>query len=74
VESFSDLSIVMRETLNPNNMTTSEFLTRQRQVILDEITIQREMLTYWGHIPETKKNIESKIAELEQSLKQFINN
>jgi hypothetical protein len=55
-------------------MTTSEFLTRQRQVILDEITIQREMLTYWGHIPETKKNIESKIVQLEQSLNKFVNN
>jgi hypothetical protein len=55
-------------------MTTSEFLTRQRQVILDEITIQREMLTYWGHIPETKKNIESKIVQLEQSLNKLVNN
>jgi hypothetical protein len=58
----------MRDTLNPNNMTTSEFLTRQRQVILDEITIQREMLSFWGHIPQTKKNIELKISELELSL------
>jgi hypothetical protein len=73
-KSFSDLSRVMRETLNPNNMTTSEFLTRQRQVILDEITIQREMLSYWGHISETKKNIESKISELENSLKKLENN
>ena len=58
----------MRDPLNPNNMTTSEFLTRQRQVILDEITIQREMLSFWGHIPQTKKNIELKISELELSL------
>lgn len=50
------------------NMTTTDFLTRQRGVILDEIEVQREMLSFWGHLPQTKKNIELKIAELEQSL------
>jgi len=50
------------------NMTTTDFLTRQRQVILDEIEVQREMLAFWGHIPQTKKNIELRISELELSL------
>jgi len=50
------------------NMTTTDFLTRQRQVILDEIEVQKEMLAFWGHIPQTKKNIELRISELELSL------
>ena len=50
------------------NMTTTELVSRKRQVILDEIEVQKEMLAFWGHLPETKKNIELKIAELELSL------
>ena len=50
------------------NMTTTELVSRKRQVILDEIEVQREMLAFWGHLPETKKNIELMISELELSL------
>lgn len=50
------------------NMTTTELVSRKRGVILEEIEVQREMLSFWGHLPETKKNIELKISELELSL------
>ena len=54
--------------LNMNTITTSDFLSRKRQVILDEIASQKEMLSYWGHIAETAKNIQLRISELEKSL------
>jgi hypothetical protein len=54
--------------LNMNTITTSDFLSRKRQVILDEIASQKEMLSYWGHIAETAKNIQLMISELEKSL------
>ncbi len=54
--------------LNMNTITASDFLSRKRQVILDEIASQKEMLSYWGHIAETAKNIQLRISELEKSL------
>jgi hypothetical protein len=51
-----------------NTITASDFLSRKRQVILDEIASQKEMLSYWGHIAETAKNIQFRISELEKSL------
>jgi hypothetical protein len=57
--------------LNMNTITTSDFLSRKRQVILDEIASQKEMLSYWGHIAETAKNIQLRISELEKSLEQL---
>lgn len=56
-----------------NTLTTSEFLSRKRQVILDEIAIQKEMLSYWGHVAETAKNINLEISKLETAL-QDLNN
>ena len=53
------------------NMTTTELVSRKRGVILDEIEVQREMLAFWGHLPETKKNIELKISQLEKSLEEL---
>ena len=53
------------------NMTTTELVSRKRQVILDEIEVQKEMLSFWGHLPETKKNIELMISELEKSLEEL---
>lgn len=53
------------------NMTTTELVSRKRQVILDEIEVQKEMLAFWGHLPETKKNIELMISELEKSLEEL---
>ena len=50
------------------NMDTMDLVSRKRQVILDEIEMQKEMLSFWGHIPDTKKNIELRISELESSL------
>lgn len=50
------------------NMDTMDLVSRKRQVILDEIAVQQEMLSFWGHISETKKNIELRISELESSL------
>ena len=50
------------------NMDTMDLVSRKRQVILDEIEMQKEMLSFWGHIPDTKKNIELIISELESSL------
>ena len=50
------------------NMDTMDLVSRKRQVILDEIAVQQEMLSFWGHIPDTKKNIELRISELESSL------
>lgn len=52
-------------------MNTMDLLSKKRQVILDEIQVQQEMLVYWGHIPTTKKNIELKISELESSLQEL---
>lgn len=52
-------------------MNTMDLLSKKRQVILDEIQLQQEMLVYWGHLVETKKNIELKISELESSLKEL---
>ena len=49
-------------------MNTMDLVSRKRQVILDEIEMQKEMLSFWGHISETKKNIELRISELESSL------
>lgn len=49
-------------------MNNMDLLSRMRQNILDEIVIQKEMLSFWGHVSETKKNIELKISELESSL------
>ena len=57
--------------MNMNDMTTTNFLSRKRQVILDEIEVQKEMLSFWGHIPQTKKNIELKLSELEKSLEEL---
>jgi siroheme synthase (precorrin-2 oxidase/ferrochelatase) len=54
--------------LNMNTLTASDFLSRKRQVILDEIASQKEMLSFWGHIAETAKNIQLRISELEKSL------
>ena len=54
-----------------NTLTASDFLSRQRQVILDEISLQKEMLSYWGHIAETAKNINLEIAKLEKSLQEL---
>jgi hypothetical protein len=54
--------------LNMNTLTASDFLSRKRQIILDEIASQKEMLSYWGHIAETAKNIQSRISDLEKSL------
>ena len=51
-----------------NTITASDFLSRKRQIILDEIATQKEMLSYWGHLPETAKNIQLRISELEKSL------
>lgn len=51
-----------------NTITASDFLSRKRQTILDEIASQKEMLSYWGHIAETAKNIQLRISELEKSL------
>ena len=51
-----------------NTLTASDFLSRKRQIILDEIASQKEMLSYWGHIAETAKNIQSRISDLEKSL------
>lgn len=56
-----------------NTLTTSEFLSRKRQVILDEIATQKEMLSYWGHVAETAKNINLQISKLETAL-QDLNN
>ena len=64
------------EPLNPLNMNTitaSDFLSRKRQVILDEIASQKEMLSFWGYLPETAKNIQLRISELEKSLQQLNN-
>ena len=55
-------------TPNMNTITASDFLSRKRQTILDEIASQKEMLSYWGHIAETAKNIQLRISELEKSL------
>lgn len=52
-------------------MNTMDLLSKKKQVILDEIQLQQEMLVYWGHLVETKKNIELKISELESSLKEL---
>ena len=52
-------------------MNTMDLLSKKREVILDEIAVQREMLVYWGHLVETKKNIELKISELESSLEEL---
>ena len=54
-----------------NTITTSDFLSRKRQTILDEIASQKEMLSYWGHIAETSKNIQLRISELEKSLEEL---
>ena len=54
--------------MRDKNMNTMDLLSRKRQVILDEIEMQKEMLSFWGHIPDTKKNIELRISELESSL------
>jgi hypothetical protein len=51
-----------------NTITTSDFLSRKRQIILDEIASQKEMLDFWCHLPETSKNIQLRISELEKSL------
>jgi hypothetical protein len=48
-----------------------DLLSKKREVILDEIALQQEMLVYWGHLVETKKNIELKISELESSLEEL---
>lgn len=48
-----------------------DLLSKKRQVILDEIQLQQEMLVCWGHLVETKKNIELKISELESSLEEL---
>jgi hypothetical protein len=53
------------------DMNTMDLLSKKRQVILDEIQLQQEMLVCWGHLVETKKNIELKISELESSLEQL---
>jgi hypothetical protein len=53
-------------------MNTMDLLSKKRQVILDEIQVQQEMLVYWGHLVETKKNIELRISELESSLQELI--
>ena len=53
------------------NMTTTELVSRKRRVILEEIEVQKEMLSFWGHLPETKKNIELMISELELSLEEL---
>ena len=52
-------------------MNTMDLLSKKREVILDEIAVQQEMLVYWGHLVETKKNIELKISELESSLEEL---
>lgn len=52
-------------------MNTMDLLSKKRQVILDEIQLQQEMLVCWGHLVETKKNIELKISELESSLEEL---
>jgi hypothetical protein len=54
-----------------NTITASDFLSRKRQVILDEIASQKEMLDFWCHLPETSKNIQLRISELEKSLEQL---
>ena len=54
--------------MRDKNMNTMDLLSRKRQVILDEIEMQKEMLSFWGHIPDTKNNIELRISELESSL------
>lgn len=53
------------------DMNTMDLLSKKRQVILDEIQLQQEMLVCWGHLVETKKNIELKISELESSLEEL---
>lgn len=53
-------------------MNTMDLLSKKREVILDEIQLQQEMLSFWGHIPTTKKNIELKISELESSLEELM--
>lgn len=72
---FSKISYVCKvmrvqpqNPLNMNTLTTSDFLSRKRQIILDEIASQKEMLSYWGHIAETTKNINLEISKLEKSL------
>ena len=64
---ISYLCFVMIE----KDMNTMDLLSKKRQVILDEIQLQQEMLVYWGHLVETKKNIEFKISELESSLEEL---
>jgi hypothetical protein len=59
--------------LNMNTITASDLLSRKRQVILDEIASQKEMLDFWCHLPETSKNIQLRISELEKSLQQLNN-
>ena len=54
-----------------NTITASDFLSRKRQIILDEIASQKEMLSYWGHIAETAKNINLEISKLEKSLEEL---
>ena len=54
-----------------NTLTTSDFLSRKRETILDEIATQKEMLSYWGHIAETAKNINLEISKLEKSLQEL---
>ena len=54
--------------ITDKDMNTMDLVSRKRQVILDEIAVQQEMLSFWGHISETKKNIELRISELESSL------
>jgi len=72
ISGISYIYRVMRvQPLNPPNMNTitaSDFLSRKRQTILDEIASQKEMLSYWGYLPETAKNIQLRISELEKSL------
>ena len=61
---ISYICSVMRD----KDMNNMDLVSRMRQNILDEIVVQKEMLSFWGHISETRKNIELKISELESSL------
>lgn len=55
--------------MRDKDMNNMDLVSRMRQNILDEIAVQQEMLSVWGHISDTKKNIELRISELELSLK-----
>lgn len=62
---------VLSLTINPlhmNTLTASDYLSRKRQIILDEIATQKEMLSYWGGVAQTAKNINLEILKLETAL------